>query len=364
MSELLLITDDPRRGERLARQLNAFRACRVHDLYEGTPAVDAPSLIISDVSTLTSNALVRLRRILGRVRGTGVPYLFLTHGNSARAAAQAQALGATGTLSAALATRALLAALEGLHRGEDPSAPAVERHAGAARRFLADVFVPGGAVTPAAIETGTGLISCAVRDAGVWAWIQAVRRFDDATHQHCLLVAGLAAALGGSLGLAAADRHRLTRGALLHDVGKIEIPPAILNKPGKLDAEEATLMRTHAALGHAMLGKSGFDDEILAVVRSHHEMLDGSGYPDGLIGCEIPDVVRLVTVCDVYGALIERRPYRAPVPAEDAYRILQGMTGRLDTHLVSAFRPVTDALLSTTIPGRNVGTHRALDSVE
>ena len=364
MNELLLITDDPRRGERLARQLSTFRACHLHNLYEGTPAVDASSLIISDVSALTSDALIRLRRILGRARGAGVPYLFLTHGNSIHAAAQARALGATGVLSAAIATRALLASLEGLLRDQDPSAPAVERHAGAARQFLASVFAPGAAVTPAAIETGTGLISCAVRDAGVRAWIQAVRRFDDATHQHCLLVAGLAAAFGGSLGLGPADRHRLTRGALLHDVGKIKIPPAILNKPGKLDAEEATLMRTHAALGHAMLGESGFDDEILAVVRSHHEMLDGSGYPDGLIGREIPDLVRLVTVCDVYGALIERRPYRAPVPAKNAYQILQGMTGRLDSHLVRAFRPVTDTLLMSAAPVYNFGTLRASDSVE
>jgi HD-GYP domain-containing protein (c-di-GMP phosphodiesterase class II) len=98
-----------------------------------------------------------------------------------------------------------------------------------------------------------------------------------------------------------------------------------------------------------MLGGNGFDDEILAVVRSHHEMLDGSGYPDGLVGHKIPDLVRLVTVCDVYGALIERRPYRAPVPAENAYETLRGMTGRLDAHLVSAFKPVTDAFLLSNI---------------
>ena len=82
---------------------------------------------------------------------------------------------------------------------------------------------------------------------------------------------------------------------------------------------------------------------MLAVVRSHHEMLDGSGYPDGLTGWEIPDLVRLVTVCDIYGALIERRPYRAPMPAGKAYGILVSMAGRLDADLVRAFRPVADA---------------------
>ncbi|MCJ2134139.1 HD domain-containing protein [Methylobacterium sp. J-026] len=343
MSELLLITDDPRRGERLAQDLGTFRACRIHDLYAEALGTGTPALIVSDVSTLTSDAVLRLRRILGRVRGDGVPYLFLVHGNAARAEAQAQALGATGTLGFGVAAQTLLAALEGLHRCEDPSAPAVERHAGAAQRLLADVFVPGVLVTPAAIETGTGLVTRAIREAGVRAWIQAVRRFDNATHQHCLLVAGLAAAFASSLGFAAADRHRLTKAALLHDVGKIRVPPAILNKPGQLDAVELSVMRTHPVLGHAMLLGCGFEDAMLTVVRSHHEMLDGSGYPDALLGGQIPDLVRLVTVCDVYGALIERRPYRAPMAGKQAFSILDGMVGRLDGDLVRAFQPIAAA---------------------
>ncbi len=99
-------------------------------------------------------------------------------------------------------------------------------------------------------------------------------------------------------------------------------------------------MRTHAALGYDMLVDSGFSPEMLQVVRSHHEMLDGSGYPDGLRAPEIPDLVRLVTICDIYGALIERRPYRAPMPGGEAYGIVQSMTGRLDPDLVTAFLPV------------------------
>lgn len=79
-----------------------------------------------------------------------------------------------------------------------------------------------------------------------------------------------------------------------------------------------------------MLVGQGFKEVMLAVVRSHHEMLDGSGYPNALQGGQIPDLVRLVTVCDIYGALIERRPYRAPMAGEKAYAILDGMAGRLD----------------------------------
>jgi len=183
----------------------------------------------------------------------------------------------------------------------------------------------------------------AVSDCGVYDWVQAVRQFDDATHQHCLIVAALAAAFSGALGMRVADRHRFTRAALLHGVGKIHVPIEILNKPGRLTHSEMVVMRTHAARGHAMLVNGPFDDELLAVVRSHHETLDGTGYPDGLKGWEIPDFVRLVTVCDVYGALIERRSYRAPMPGGEAYGILQGMVGQLDGDLTRAFRPIAAA---------------------
>ena len=342
-SELLLLTDDLARGGRLARDIGTFQACRVHDLYADARPAGRPRLIVSDVSTLTSDAVLRLRRVLGAVRGDGMRHLFLVHGNAARAEAQARALGADGTLNAGAAVQTLIAALEGLHRSTDPSTLAVERDASTARRFIVDVFVPGQPVTPAAIDTGTGLIARAVREAGIREWVRAVRRFDDATHQHCLLVAGLAAAFAGTLGFGAADRHRLTRAALLHDVGKIDVPSEILNKPGPLTAAEAAIMRQHPSHGSAMLLGRGFEDEMLAAVRWHHEMLDGSGYPDGLRGARIPDLVRLITICDVYAALVERRPYRAPMAGAQARDILRGMAGRLDANLVKAFEPVVTA---------------------
>lgn len=170
-----------------------------------------------------------------------------------------------------------------------------------------------------------------------------MQRFDDATHQHCLLVAGLAAAFARSLGLGEAECHRLTKAALLHDVGKIHVPSALLNKPGKLIDAEMAVVRRHPDLGYRLLAGEGFGPKMLAVVRSHHEMLDGSGYPDKLKGPDIPDLVRLVNVCDIYAALIERRSYKPPMPSPDAFAILDGMTGRLDPTIVSAFRPVAAA---------------------
>lgn len=339
MGELLLITDDIHRGRRMARDLGAFDACRVHDLYEEATPSGGASLIVSDVEGLNSDALVRLRRILERVRRLGTPYLFLVHGNVARAEAQARILDATATLAANAAPRVVMDKLVQM-TGQIRSVVAADRQAVQVRHFFASTFSSGHAITTTVAETGTELIVRAIQDVGIHDWVQAVQRFDDVTHQHCLLVAGLAAAFSKTLGLAAADTHHLAKAALLHDVGKTKIPPAILNKPGKLDADELTVMRTHPVEGYAMLVSGGFDASLLAVVRSHHEMLDGSGYPDKLKGTEIPDLVRLVTICDIHAALIERRPYKAPMDAWKAFAILGGMAGRLDGDLVRAFRPV------------------------
>ncbi|MCJ2012705.1 HD-GYP domain-containing protein [Methylobacterium sp. J-076] len=342
MADLLLITDDLRHAERLVRDLDGREGCRIHDLYGEAEPAGHPSLIVSDVRDLTSEALVRLRRCVDAVHGQGVPHLLLVHGHAARAEIQARLLGAE-TLPAAAAARLLPARMRDRAASPPPASAVAVRHAREAGRFLDAAFFAGDPITPTLADTGTELVARAIHEAGIGAWVRAVQRFDDVTHQHILLVAGLSAAFACRLGLSPRDRHHLAKAALLHDVGKTKIPAAILKKPARLDREELRIMRTHAALGHAMLAGSGFDPATLAVVRSHHEMLDGSGYPDGLRGGQIPDLVRLVTIGDIYAALIERRPYKSALTEAAALAILTGMTGRLDADLVRAFRPVADA---------------------
>jgi putative nucleotidyltransferase with HDIG domain len=153
-----------------------------------------------------------------------------------------------------------------------------------------------------------------------------------------MLVAGLVGGLSKSLGFRVADCRLLTQAALVHDVGKAKIPPEILNKPGPLTPAERIVIERHPALGHEMLAGKGFSGEIETVVRSHHEFLDGSGYPDRLKGAEIPDMVRLVTICDIFGALIERRAYKPPLDPEEALSILQKMGPKIDQTLLRAAR--------------------------
>jgi putative nucleotidyltransferase with HDIG domain len=184
----------------------------------------------------------------------------------------------------------------------------------------------------------------AIAEGGIRHWLDVVWTYDEATYQHCLLVTGLAAAFAAGLQFAKNDQENVTRAALLHDLGKAKIPLAILNKSGTLTSEEITIMRTHARIGHELLrGQGEYEPEILEVVLRHHELLDGSGYPDGLVGPQINDLVRLVTICDVYAALIERRRYKQAMEPAAAFKILKEMEGKLEGALVRAFSQVAES---------------------
>ncbi|WP_243214763.1 MULTISPECIES: HD-GYP domain-containing protein [Methylobacterium] len=343
---MLVITDDTGRSAGLAQDLAAGAPIALVDLYDPSIPSEPASTLLVDVLDLRPDTAARLRHVLTRTP-RGAPLVVLLHKDDPRGRMLALALGATRTLCPPFDIPRLRASLArpAVVPDAEPVPWCALQVASQARNFLTTVFVPDRPLTPAVVDTGSAFIEQAIQDTGIRDWIRAVRRFDDITHQHCLLVAGLAAAFGQALGLGEQECHRLTRAALLHDVGKIHVPTAILNKPGKLDANEMAVMKRHPEMGHAMLAGQSFQPEMLQVVRSHHEMLDGSGYPDKLKAAEIPDLVRVLTVCDIYAALIERRPYKAPMASGKAFAILESMTGRLDATVVDAFRPVAAAFI-------------------
>src|SRR5205085_10999558 len=124
----------------------------------------------------------------------------------------------------------------------------------------------------------------------------------------------------------------------LHDIGKIAIPDAILDKPGPLDADELAFMRRHPAIGDRILSAAPALRPVARVVRSSHEHFDGSGYPDGLGGDKIPLGSRILAVCDAYAAMTSERPWRAPMSDQDAVARLEREAGtRFDPEVVAAF---------------------------
>lgn len=338
---VIVLSDRPDRDRALTSPVEAVTECRLVGLDETWTGIDGVAGIIVNVNLAGPEARHCLTLLLRRLNGRRLPCIHLVRNSSASTVREAQALGATACLSALLDPETVV---EALFRQICPDATVselvVQRQIARTGTLINTMFqtAASGQIDLQEVEQGLDPVMNAVKEGGLTGWLEVVRAHDDVTFQHCLLVAGLTAGFARSLGLSSKDSHLMVRAALVHDVGKSRIPPEILNKPGRLDPDEFRVMRTHAPIGHEILLASGNCDPItLAVTRHHHELLDGSGYPDGLSSDAIADPVRLLTICDIYSALIERRPYKEPLPEAEALRILHGMTGKLEDGLVAAF---------------------------
>jgi putative nucleotidyltransferase with HDIG domain len=169
----------------------------------------------------------------------------------------------------------------------------------------------------------------------------ALEEKDAYTHDHTQEVVALTLDVGRALRLDPEELDLLELGALFHDIGKIRIPESILNKPGPLDDAEWGIMRSHTIAGEAILAPITSLREVLPIVRSSHERWDGRGYPDGIGGNEIPVGARIVSVCDAFRAMTERRPYRNPLSEREAVRELRRNAGtQFDPQCVGALLQV------------------------
>lgn len=165
-------------------------------------------------------------------------------------------------------------------------------------------------------------------EAVLLALAQAVELRDRTTGGHCERLALFSLALGMALGLNRDDLLALYQGGYLHDIGKVGLPDSILFKPGALTEEEWAVMRRHPLIGEQICGRLRSLDPVLPVIRSHHERWDGSGYPDGLKGEEIPLLARILQLADIYDALTTVRPYKRAFSPEEALDTLQMETDR------------------------------------
>jgi putative two-component system response regulator len=170
----------------------------------------------------------------------------------------------------------------------------------------------------------------------IYSLAAAVEAKDSYTERHTNRVAESARYLGARMGLPEEDLDALYRGGIVHDIGKIGVPDAVLQKPGPLNADELVLMRAHPEIGENIVRPLHTASDLLPIVRHHHEAFDGHGYPDGLRGTGIPLLARIVAVCDAFDALTNDRPYRPRLSEREAIAILIGGAGRQwDPQLVS-----------------------------
>lgn len=289
------------------------------------------------------SALKQMFAKLGDVRKR----IFVIDQTSRLFTVQAYALGATRVLIDPVNGADVLAALaDNTHfvAGSIRISPNARETAARGAKTIASMFSAVLSGAPIDVErakdAGSRIVDNVAED-GLSSWLDTVRRHHEGTYQHCLLVTGIAIDFGLSLGMARADIERLYSAAIFHDIGKAKIPLAVLDKPGRLDPEERALIETHPAAGYDVLKENpGISSEVLDAVRHHHEYLDGSGYPDALCAASISDVVRILTISDIFAALIEDRRYKPTLAREQAYEIVRGMRGKLEAPLVTAFREV------------------------
>jgi putative nucleotidyltransferase with HDIG domain len=312
------------------------------------PSRDLSGIVV-DINLRSPESVQRVRNKLRGDAYRSMPRLFVLADALHHGTMQAWALGATDTISRPLQPEAILQRIraafpdtttyDATDRGKTLNRGVEAAHAVLTKMF--EKLPLGVSLTFDDVVAAESKILKAIKHSSLREWLTTVGCHHVGSYRHCLFVTGFAVAFAQHLGMREDDQRRLTRAALLHDVGKAFVPTALLDKPGKLTDEEMDEVREHPRRGYeALAAQGGFPPEMLDVVLHHHEFLDGSGYPNKLSSNQISDIVRLTTIVDIYAALVEKRAYRMPFTHSRAFTMLEGMGGKLDQQLVQAFRPV------------------------
>ncbi len=183
----------------------------------------------------------------------------------------------------------------------------------------------------------TDELECA--ESVLFSLAQSIEAKDPYTRGHCERLARYSVAMGKELSLSQEDLVALSRGGVVHDIGKVAVPEHILNKPARLTADERKIMEQHSVVGEQICSPLKSFRLVLPIIRNHHEKWDGSGYPDGLKGEGIPLLARILQTADVYDALSTKRPYREALSPQESFRIMreEAARGWWDTRLIELF---------------------------
>jgi len=305
----------------------------------GPGALEDADQVVVDADLRNMDSVDLLKHALDRVPEIRARTFLVDEGNSERLLrVQANALGASRHMLRRYALAQLQrenSVLVGKARRTPRETAALRAAPGGASiekaeeslELLFEGVLNGQAISLQSVSVAAAGVLSSVIDIGAEQWLATVREHHEGTFQHCLLVTGVAAAFANRAGLVSARAGALMNAALLHDIGKAVIPKYILDKPDKLTPEEFTAVKRHPAAGHDYLNKhGGVSPVIMDAVLHHHEALDGTGYPDGLKGDAIPPLTRILTVCDVFAALVEERPYKTTRTPAEAVEILIDMT--------------------------------------
>jgi putative nucleotidyltransferase with HDIG domain len=337
------VTDEPGKIPAIRAMLEPRYDVASQLLGAGETQIGPNGVLMVDADLREAVRVEQVKHVLRELRSV-TEKLFVVQSHIHHMVAQAYALGATSVVHSSREIVLKLAEIEVAQTAKQSGIGFASPEIAVGAAAFASMFAAAGngkSINLSDAENATSQIVKGIAQNGLGAWLDSVRRYHEGTFQHCLLVTGVAVSFALELRFTSLDVKRLGIAATLHDIGKARIPLSILDKPGRLDPIEDEIMKSHPVIGYELLRDlAGISPEVLDGVRHHHEYLDGSGYPDGLTASKISDLVRLLTISDIFAALIEQRPYRPAMSRQDAYKILCGMDGKLECSLVKAFRNV------------------------
>jgi putative two-component system response regulator len=310
----VVVADDEQSVAEMFRRVLAREGYGVEVVHDGVSAVEAvreykPHVAIFDVNMPGMTGLEVCRQLKGDAATRLTPVVLVTGMAHREKRIEGLEAGADDFLSKPIDTQELLARVRTLVR---------------MKRYTDDLDSAASLITAMALLV-------AARDGN--------------TEGHCHRMANYATALGRALGLPEEEIAALHRGGFLHDIGMLAIPDAVLRKSGPLEAEEFELMKSHTTVGDSLCGNLRSLAAVRPIIRHHHERYDGSGYPDGLVGDDIPLLAQIIGIVDVYDAVTTRRPYQGPHSAQEALDILRDQVSRgwRRPDLVEAFAALVES---------------------
>jgi HD-GYP domain-containing protein (c-di-GMP phosphodiesterase class II) len=347
---LLLASDRSDHSSELARILSDVADVELvpTSLIPEQPSKDLSGIVV-DINLRSAESVQQIRRKLLGKAYQPVPRLFVLGEVLHHGAMQAWALGATDTIARPFDVHDILQRIHAAFPDprEDATAAcgeALSAGVTAAHAVMVKIFEKLPAGIPLSIDDvmqAEGLIRKAIKRSSLRDWLAAVGRHHNESYRHTLFATGFAVALAQHLNMRDEDQRRLTRAALIHDVGTAFIPVAILDNLDRLSAAQTVQFRLHPRLGFEALAAQGsFPREMLDVVLHHHEMLDGSGFPDALRGDGISDIVRITALVAIYAMLLQPPRSGPPRSRSEAFAIMEQMGAKLDQRLLQTFRPV------------------------
>jgi putative two-component system response regulator len=288
----VLVVDDDERVRSVLESLLAREGHLVYQAADGEQALDlvareSPDLILLDVVLPGMNGIEVCRRLRNDPETRLIPIVLITGMHEPDLRFEGLEAGADDFLLKPFDMRELLARSRALLR---------------LRRYTSDLDSAASIIMTLAVM---------------------IEARDGYTEGHCHRMANYATALGRALDVSDVELEALHRGGFIHDIGMLAIPDAVLRKPGALDAAEFELVKSHTVIGEELCGNLRSLQTVRPIVRHHHERLDGSGYPDGLSGDDVPLLAQIMGVVDVYDAVTTQRPYQGPQSNEHALALLR-----------------------------------------